>query len=335
MSEKRNESTAKTFPLISPTTDAYRSRGSLPIPSSVQQAAKTFTNSQFDLNKQLEKDEDKQRRKKPSKYHRSSGTINILPTHDHDEDHSSILSFENNEEETSSIQSVDSNVEVVTRKPPTIKPTQNIFTKYLKPTPLKPPGDLVLKQEPDQQLPPLSPLHIIEPVSDDVKAKVKPPPIIVRDRPMQKPKPIPEQRINIPGKVLPAPDRQLIIERLASPPTPPPDIIYEKWLPYEELPPRRVVYIPPPPFKPLTPKPNILIKWEKPEMNISKSYNHLGTEVVDPDLYVAEHCLDFIESSKSYHVPNLIGDVKYLSLIDLDKCGLSEYKEQVNRFLAN
>jgi len=295
---------------ISPkkTDVAYRSVGSLPIPPLTATYSSNISNTETQSTT----------RKKPTKYQRSSGTTSILPAKEYDEEQK---------------ENTESNIEVVTQKSAKIVPTQNIFTKYLKPTPLNPPGDLILEQEPDKILPPESPLHIIE--GRHEVPKVKPPPIIVRDKPMKKPEPIPEQHIIVPGKVLPAPNRQVIIERLPSPPTPPPDIIYEKWLPYDELPPRRVVYKPAPPVKPLPPQPNILIQWEKPEMEISKSYNHLATEVVDPDLYVAQHNLDYVDCSRKYTIPNLIGDVKYLSLIDLDKHGLSEYKEQVNRFLSN
>ena len=154
---------------------------------------------------------------------------------------------------------------------------------------------------------------------------------MIRDRPFRKPVIPPQQTIRLPGKVLPAPPRQVIVERLARVPTPPPDVIHEKWLPYEEPAPRRVVYVPAPPLVVEPPPRNVLIQWEQPDVEIVKNVSFLGTEVVDPDEYAAKYSLDFVESTNTA-VSKLIGDVEYLKLVDLDAYGLGEYREQL-RFL--
>jgi hypothetical protein len=319
MSEQSGDEFAKKFPPIKTTSEAYRSRGSLPIPKSL---TSQYHKSQPNLSRITTDDHNSAENndvefgskfggtRKPSMYHRSSGTIKIEPFDDTD-------------------------VDVEKRTPPKVTSTQNIYTKYLKPTPLTPPGDLILEQEADKRLPPEPPLHIIQETHKKSEKKVKQEPIIIRDKPMRKPEPIPEKVIRLPGKVLPPPARQIIVERLPPPPrSPPPDIIYEKWLPYDELPPRRVRYIPAPAqLEPLPPPPrNILIEWEAPDVEITKNYVHLGTETMNPDAYAVEHNLSFIECT-SRAVPKLVGDVEYLKFIDLDAYGLSEYKEQVNNYI--
>ena len=114
--------------------------------------------------------------------------------------------------------------------------TQKIAVKYLKPPPLPPPGDLIIRQEADRIATPLSPIIIRQ----RMKTPPTPPPIILRERPPDAPKPIPQKIITIPGKVIPA-KRPIILEKIESKSTKPQMIIIERWLPYPEQK-RRVVY---------------------------------------------------------------------------------------------
>ena len=68
-----------------------------------------------------------------------------------------------------------------------------------------------------------------------------PEPIIIRERPPPVPPLIPRKIITIPGKVIPA-KRSVIIEKVESKPPKPPMIIIERWLPYDNLNQRNVIY---------------------------------------------------------------------------------------------
>ncbi len=142
----------------------------------------------------------------------------------------------------------DQNLIVIKKKPQPIEQIQNVHLKFLKPPPLPPPGDIVIHQEPDIQLPAEPPLYIRETIRHDSSSDSKhtlPKTIVIREKPPSMPEPIPEVHLTIPGKVLPPPPRQIIVERFPSrSPSPPPTIVYEKWLPYEDqMNARRVVFI--------------------------------------------------------------------------------------------
>ena len=140
----------------------------------------------------------------------------------------------------------DPNPIVIRKKPQPIEQIQNVHLKFLKPPPLPPPGDIVIHQEPDIQLPAEPPLYIRETNRQDSSTNSLPKTIVIRETPPLMPDPIPEVHLTIPGKVLPPPPRQVIVERFPSrSPSPPPTIVYEKWLPYEDQAnSRRVVFIP-------------------------------------------------------------------------------------------
>jgi len=139
----------------------------------------------------------------------------------------------------------DQNLIVIKKKSEPIEQIQNVHIKYLKPPPLSPPGDIVIHQEPDIQLPPEPPIYIREnatPSESSNASRHFPKTIVIREAPPPMPEPIPEVHITIPGKILPPPPRQIIKERFPSrSPSPPPTVIYEKWLPHETRT-RRVVY---------------------------------------------------------------------------------------------
>jgi hypothetical protein len=232
---------------------------------------------------------------------------------------------------------VDHNPLIIAKKPSQlIEQIQRIRVKYLKPPNSPPPGDIVIHQEPDIALPPVPPLVIVQPPPPPSSLS---PPIVIRETPPEMPEPIGEIHLSLPGKVLPPPPRQVIVERFTPPPSPPPEIIHEKWLPYDESPPkRRVVYVPAPPVN-LAPKPrNVLIEWEAPEVRIREQVENLGVHEVSEEEY-AQFVLEAKAKAQAIltatplkkPVPILYGDVDYLKLVDLKCHGLGEYEEQVRK----
>jgi hypothetical protein len=130
---------------------------------------------------------------------------------------------------------------LLVRKKPVerVQYTQNVSLKFLKPPPAPKPGDIVIEQESDVQVPPAPALLVRQKPAQPIK----PAPAIVRERPPQPPAPIPPKHITIPGKVLPPPPRKVITERLPQLPPLPQDIIIERWLGYDRRT-RNVVFRP-------------------------------------------------------------------------------------------
>lgn len=127
----------------------------------------------------------------------------------------------------------------VVKKTPTepVKYKREVSVRFLKPI-VKPPGNIIIRQEPDIQLPAPPPIIIRQHVPSQAST---PKPMIIREEPPQLPSPLPEKIITIPGRVLPPPPRQVIYERVPCSPTKPQDVIIEKWLPPEQ-PQRQVIY---------------------------------------------------------------------------------------------
>lgn len=132
----------------------------------------------------------------------------------------------------------------------------------------------------------------------------------------------------------------------------PAKIIVERWLPYKE-PPRNVIFNKT--NEPYTvPKVNNLIfQWDSPNVNVNKKVTHLGVERTDPIRYTEEHRGEIIPpvelpieiksikppaglvlaaDYRPVQPPPLAGDIDALLLVDLDKFGLSEYRDTLNRF---
>jgi hypothetical protein len=130
---------------------------------------------------------------------------------------------------------------VIRKKPPPITYNQNISVRYIKPVPLPPHGDIVVRQMPDVQAPAQPPLH----VRHQPPNPPHPPPQIIREQPPAPPPQLPAEVHTIPGRVYRAP-QQIIREDFAPLPPKPPSIIIERWLPYPEQV-REVVYEPAPP----------------------------------------------------------------------------------------
>ena len=238
---------------------------------------------------------------------------------------------------------VDHDPLVITKKQTQpIEQIRNITVKYLKPPKSPPPGDIVIHQEPDVQSPPVPPLVIVLQRPSSPSSPIQGPlePVVIRENPpVIQLDPIGEKHVSVPGRILPPPPRQVIVERFAPAPSPPPDVIHEKWLPPDdELSHRRkVVYIPSPPVK-LAPKPkNVLIEWQTPEVRIREHVENLGVHEVSREEYaqlLAEANVTKPLLVKPRPVPILYGDVEYLKLVDLKCHGLGEYEEQIKHRLG-
>ena len=135
----------------------------------------------------------------------------------------------------------DPNPYVIHKKSAPITYRQDIAVRFIKPPPLPPHGDIVVKQMPDTQAPPAPPVHY----RHQPPQPVQPPPQIIREQPPVPPPQLPAEVHTIPGRVYRAP-RQVIREDYAVMPPKPPSIIVERWLPYPEQV-REVVYEPAPP----------------------------------------------------------------------------------------
>ena len=234
----------------------------------------------------------------------------------------------------------DPNPQIIRKKnAEKIKYIQNIKIRYLKPPPPGAPGDLVIKQQPDVATTPAPPLVIRKPVD----AAKTPEPLIVREAPPCPPPPIPSKTIIVPGKTIPPPPRKVVIEKLPEQPPKPQPIVIERWLPYDGPAKRKVVYEKPCPLRPPSPPKNLIIEWDKPQVEIEKREENLGVVLTDPVEYRRRYQFnkqrsDLPEVVRSIQsnapapaapakqLPELEGDLAALKLIDLDKEGLSEYK---------
>ena len=180
------------------------------------------------------------------------------------------------------------------------------------------------------------PLYIRQqPISYDNRPKTA----IYRQNPPKMPPIIPSETITIPGRVLPPPPRQVIVERLPQQPEQPPNIIIEKWLDYEPQQ-RRVLYLPPEKVvqQNIQPAKNVLIQWETPNVQIKKEYKDLGYEVVDPYEYAQKYGLQMVDTNQNQ--VELTGDLHALKYVDLDQLNIkkknevykSEYNKVINTF---
>jgi hypothetical protein len=182
---------------------------------------------------------------------------------------------------------------------------QNITIKYLKPIPsenIK--SDLTIRELADTQLPPYPPLKIrVTPHRPKSPAKV-----IYRERPPVLPRPQPKVVV-LPGRVLPPPPRKLIVEQKPKLPPKIPDIIVHKWLAYDP-PTRNVYYEKVPGNVPFYSTKNEIIRWDTPDVIVSRNVSYLGVENVDPK----EYSKQFADSYEAYDnmpkdIAELIGKI--------------------------
>jgi hypothetical protein len=137
-------------------------------------------------------------------------------------------------------------------------------------------------------------------------------------------------------------------------PTKPQSVLIERWLPYNDNIKRRVVFQKAP-ADPVVIKPrNVIVQWEAPHVSVKKENKFLGIVRANPAEYVqrygsslktASELPQFVLDIKSpdgivlasdyrYRtIHELEGDVDALKLVDLDREGLSEYKEYLERYV--
>jgi hypothetical protein len=168
--------------------------------------------------------------------------------------------------------------------------------------------------------------------------------------------PIGIKQIVISGKKIPPPPRKVIIERLAPLPNKPRPVIIERWLPYQEQS-RKVILNKRQSVNNESNKNsntrNLIVQWEAPQAVVKQQIQYLGVIRADPIEYTKKYagflkeakdlpvfvtkiktpssvggCLAADLKNNSY-VPKLVGELDALKYIDLDKEGLSEYKEQL------
>jgi hypothetical protein len=217
--------------------------------------------------------------------------------------------------------------------------------KVLKPCDVKPAGDIIVEQLADKRHGPAPPVHVVVPGRKTFAKE----PITVHEIAPQPPSEIPEKRITISGKMLPPPPRKVIIETLADEPERPQDVKVERWLPFPERK-RRVIFKPAPPAPCAVNPRNVNIIWEAGCTELKTELKFTGVECANPAEYNARNNVkqsselpDFARqfkapeggiwaNDKTYGVPELIGDVHALKLINLEAEGLGEYRAQVESF---
>lgn len=222
---------------------------------------------------------------------------------------------------------------------------QEVAIRYLKPPTPPPPGEILIQQEVNIMEPPAPPLVIRQ----QPPRPVTPPPLIVREVPPQPPPTIGRKIITISGKKMPPPPRKVIIERLPPLPSKPQSVIIERWLPYRPIK-RKVIFqranenkTPAVVVKPR----NIIIQWEAPTVTVKKEFKDLGIVRANPVEYIQRYGTSL---KRSIELPNFVkeikppeglilaadsnsplmyeleGDLHALTLVDLEREGLVEYK---------
>ena len=109
----------------------------------------------------------------------------------------------------------DPNPLVIRKKSEPVSYNQQIGVRFIKPEPLPPHGDIVVKHLPDRELPAPPPRYI----RNTPPAPLDPPPRIIRERPPAPPPCLPDEIVTIPGRRIQAP-RKIIIENYAEVPMP-------------------------------------------------------------------------------------------------------------------
>ena len=219
--------------------------------------------------------------------------------------------------------------------------------RYLRPPTPPAPGEIVITQEPNVLTPPAPPLVIRQ----QPPRPITPEPLVVREAPPPAPQPIGRKLITISGKRLPPPPRKVVIERLAQLPAKPQSVLIERWLPYASVK-RRVIFQAAPPDPILVAPRNTIVQWEAPDVHVRKEFKYLGVIRANPAEYVqafgttlrlAHDLPDFVHDIKTpeglvlaanYQVPSLHeleGDLNALALVDLDREGLSGYRQYLIR----
>lgn len=218
---------------------------------------------------------------------------------------------------------------------------REIAIRYLRPPAPQPPGDIIIRHEPNRLPAPAPPLIIRQ----TQPRPCTPEPLVVRENPPTPPAPVGQKVITIAGRGLPPPPRKVIIERLPKIPPKPQAIINERWLPYEKVK-RRVIYQPPQPDPVYCKVKNVIVEWDEPCVNVETKIKYLGVVNANPQEYISrygetlksvqqfpdilrnikhEDGVILAADARVESTYELTGDVAALKLVDLQREGLSEY----------
>lgn len=220
---------------------------------------------------------------------------------------------------------------------------QQVQVRYLNPPEIPKPGDIIIKQLPNKQIPPAPPLIIRQnkPIPET------PPPLVLREAPPKPPAKIPSKIINISGKVIPPPARKLVVEKLPQIPAKPQSILIERWLPYKQQKRKIIYHKPTEQVQPLPDPKNVIIDWQSPDVEVVQRFKSMGVFCTDPKEYVrrygsvakpidklpkiaaeikAPEGLVLASESRIEALPKIEGDLEALKLVDLDKVGLGEFR---------
>ncbi|CAF0834278.1 unnamed protein product [Brachionus calyciflorus] len=244
----------------------------------------------------------------------------------------------------------DPNPEIINKKSlHSLEYVQELAIRYLRPPTPPAPGEIIINQLPNLLTAPAPPLIIRQqPARPNT-----PEPLVIREAPPPPPVQVGRKVITISGKRIPPPPRKVIIERLAPLPSKPQSVIIERWLPYSQVK-RKVIFNRTNQADPVVVKPkNIIVQWEAPQVQIKREYKYLGVIRANPVEYVErfgntltlpKDLPQFVHDIKTpdgivlaaNFRPNSIfeleGDIQALNLIDLDREGLGEYRNYVQRY---
>ncbi|CAF0870800.1 unnamed protein product [Brachionus calyciflorus] len=225
---------------------------------------------------------------------------------------------------------------------------QELAIRYLRPPTPPAPGEIIISKSPNKLTPPAPPIIIRQ----QPPRPSTPEPLVIREAPPVPPPQVGRKVITISGKKLPPPPRKVIIERLPQIPAKPQSVIVERWLPYPQQR-RKVIFNQVNQIDPVALKPkNIIIQWETPQVNVKRDFQYLGIVKANPTEYVKRYGNTLIDSEnlpkfvvdiqppegvvlasqvKNTNLYELEGDVDALKLVDLEKEGLNEYKNYLNK----
>jgi hypothetical protein len=239
---------------------------------------------------------------------------------------------------------------IIQKKSKPIECKREIAVKYLEPPKISTPGPIIINQMANIIPPTAPPIIIRQPACKPKTPEV----VVIRELPPEIPVPPPCKVINLPGQLLPPLPRKVVIERLPEYPDKPANVHVERWLPFKDL--KRRVKLMPKPADPPRPKiKNVIINWEKTKCSkINTEIKNLGVEKANPSCYLEKygrlnlkkkcempiivnevekiHQIELAADNKKPYYMELEGDLHALSMIDLDKEGLGEYKSFFQKY---
>jgi hypothetical protein len=200
--------------------------------------------------------------------------------------------------------------------------SQEVFIRYLKPPTPPPPGEIIIREEPNLQTQPAPPLVIRQ----YANRPVTPAPLVVREQPPGAPALLQPKLIIIPGKIIPPPPRKVIVERLAKLPEKPQSVVIERWLPYRDQK-RRVIFLRNKIPDPIIFKPkNLIVQWESPSVQVKKTFKHLGVIRANPQEYVKKYGDALFTSSD---LPKFVKEIRPPPGFDLEAKNTDGYYKSV------